>query len=106
MVMYLEDAKMILSLDHKHLTKYLFSTTNNIKVDNWTFELSECNIHFEWLPVSQNMLADYVSYLLHLGKTELPPEEKGFVFSKYIFKEEPSIKQNVEKYSKCLPPWK
>ena len=73
MAMYLQDAKLIIWSHHKLFEKLLFSITKKTKGDNWTFELSDYDIHFEYIPGSQNILVDFMSCILHLGLTVKSP---------------------------------
>ena len=76
MEIYIGDARLILCLDHKPLE---------------TFLLFIC---FEWIPGSQNILANCMPYLPYICPTENSCLEIG----KYIFEEEPPIKPKVENF--------
>ena len=76
MAMYPEDAKLILQSDHNTVGQVMFLHHKMTKVDNCSFKLSDYDIHFECNPGFQNILADCMFHLLHLGLTEKLPTKR------------------------------
>ena len=60
----------------------------NSKVNNWVVELEQFQLHLEWIPGTQNLLADSLSSLLDVvpdaQKTKEPDDQE---FGSYCFKE-------------------
>ena len=60
----------------------------NSKVNNWAVELEQFRLHLEWIPGSQNLLADSLSHLLDVvpdAQKSKEPEDQEF--SSYCFEE-------------------
>ena len=60
----------------------------NSKVNNWAVELEQFRLHLEWIPGTQNLLADSLSHLLDVvpdaQKTKEPDDHE---FGSYCFEE-------------------
>ena len=74
--------------DHLPLKKFLNKQTVNSKVNNWVVELEQFRLHLEWIPGTQNLLADSLSCLLDVvpdaQKTKEPDDQE---FGSYCFEE-------------------
>ena len=85
---YVTDAEVTIRSDHLPLKKFLNKQTMNSKVNNWAFELEQFRLHLEWIPGTQNLLADSLSCLLDIvpdaQKTKEPDDQE---FSSYCFEE-------------------
>ena len=82
------DAEVTIRSDHLPLKKFLNKQTMNSKVNNWAVELEQFRLHLEWIPGTQNLLADSLSRLLEVvpdaQKTKEPDDHE---FSSYCFEE-------------------
>ena len=62
--------------------------TMNSKVNNWAVELEQFRLHLEWIPGTQNLLADSLSHLLDVvpdaQKTKEPDDQE---FGSYCFED-------------------
>ena len=85
---YIMDAEVTIRSDHLPLKKFLNKKTMNSKVNNSVVELEQFRLHLEWIPGSQNLLADSLSHLLDVvpdaQKTREPDDQE---FGSYCFKE-------------------
>ena len=85
---YVTDAEVTIRSDHLPLKKFLNKQTMNSKVNNWAVELEQFRLHLEWIPGSQNLLADSLSRLLDVvpdaQKLKEPEDQE---FGSYCFKE-------------------
>ena len=72
-------------------------------MNNWAVELESQNITFEYIPRSQNTLADTLSRLIEIDENiKLQPEEEGKEFGYFPFEELPPVTtQVVEVVIKC-----
>ena len=74
--------------DHLPLRKFLNKQTMNSKVNNWAVELEQFRLHLEWIPGTQNLLADSLSRLLDVvpdaQRTKEPDDQE---FGSYCFEE-------------------
>ena len=60
----------------------------NSKVNNWAVELEQFRLHLEWIPGSQNVLADSLSHLIDVvPDAKQPDEPKDHEFGSYCFEE-------------------
>ena len=60
----------------------------NSKVNNWAVELEQFRLNLEWIPGSQNLLADSLSRLIDVVPgAQQPDEPKDNQFGSYCFKE-------------------
>ena len=60
----------------------------NSKVNNWAVELEQFQLHLEWIPGSQNLLADSLSHLLDVvPDAQQPKEPNDQEFGSYCFEE-------------------
>ena len=85
---YLTDAQILLRSDHKPLEKFLLKNTLNSKVNNWAMKLEAFNIQFDYIKVSNNILADTLSRLIAIDPdTPTTLEEPGYEFGYAIFEE-------------------
>ena len=79
---------MTIRSDHLLLKKFLNKQTVNSKVNNWVVELEQFRLHLEWIPGTQNLLADSLSCLLDVvpdaQKTKEPDDQE---FGSYCFEE-------------------
>ena len=70
------------------MKKFLNKQTMNSKVNNWAVELEQFRLHLEWIPRTQNLLADSLGRLLDVvpdaQKTKEPDDQE---FGSYCFKE-------------------
>ena len=101
---YLEDADIILRIDHLPLRKFLAKNTLNSKVDNWTIKISPFHITFEYTKGIKNILADTMSRLIDIDlqvQQEFEPE--GYEFRYYTFDTLPMLEvSNVETSSNTM----
>ena len=85
---YVTDAEVTIRSDHLPLKKFLNKQTMNSKVNNWVVELEQFQLHLEWIPLTQNLLADSLSCLLDLvpdaQKTKEPDDHE---FGSYCFED-------------------
>ena len=85
---YVTDVEVTIRSDHLPLKKFLNKQTMNSKVNNWLVELEQFRLHLEWIPGTQNLLADSLSRLLDIvpdaQKTKEPDNQK---FGRYCFEE-------------------
>ena len=85
---YVTDAEVTIRSDHLPLKKFLNKQTMNSKVNNWVVELEQFRLHLEWIPGSQNLLADSLSHLLDVvpdaQKLKEPDDQE---FGSYCFEE-------------------
>ena len=85
---YLTDVEVTIRSDHLPLKKFLNKQTMNSKVNNWAVELEQFRLHLEWIPGSQNLLADSLSCLLDVvpdaQKSKEPDDQE---FGSYCFEE-------------------
>ena len=85
---YVRDAEVTIRSAHLPLKKFLNKQTMNSKVNNWVVELEQFRFHLEWIPGSQNLLADSLSCLLDVvpnaQKVKEPDDQE---FGTYCFKE-------------------
>ena len=85
---YVTDAEVTIRSNHLPLKKFLNKQTMNSKVNNWAVELEQFRLHLEWIPGSQNLLADSLSRLLDVvpdaQKTKEPDDQE---FGSYCFEE-------------------
>ena len=85
---YVTDAEVTIRSDHLPLKKFLNKQTMNSKVNNWAVELEQFQLHLEWIPGSQNLLADSLSHLLDVvpdaQKSKEPDDQE---FGSYCFEE-------------------
>ena len=83
---YVTDAEVTIRSDHLPLKKFLNKQTMNSKVNNWVVELEQFRLHLEWIPGTQNLLADSLSHLLNVvpdaQKTKEPEDQE---FGSYCF---------------------
>ena len=63
---YITDAEVTIKCDHLPLKKFLNKQTVNSKVNNWAVELEQFKLRLDWIPGSQNLLADSLSHLLDM----------------------------------------
>ena len=85
---YMTDADVTIKSDHLPLKKFLNKQTMNSKVNNWAVELEQFRLHLEWIPGSQNLIADSLSHLIDMVPDAQQPEEiKDHEFGSYCFKE-------------------
>ena len=85
---YITDAEVTIRSDHLPLKKFLNKQTMNSKVNNWAVELEKFRLHLEWIPGSQNLLADSLSRLLDVVPDEQQLKEPDDQeFSSYCFEE-------------------
>ena len=65
MVFYLKDVHVIIWCDYVPLCKFIYSVTNNDKVNNWPKELHAINpyIDFECMKGKENVTASSLSRL-------------------------------------------
>ena len=61
---YVTDTEVTIRSDHLPLKKFLNKQTMNSKVNNWAVELEQFRLHLEWIPGTQNLLADSLNRLL------------------------------------------
>ena len=61
---YVTDGDVTIRSDHLPLKKFLNKQTMNSKVNNWAVEMEQFRLHLEWIPGSQNLLADSLSCLI------------------------------------------
>ena len=85
---YVTDTEVTIRSDHLPLKKFLNKQTMNSKVNNWAVELEQFRLHLEWIPGTQNLLADSLSHLLDVvpdaQKTKEPDDHE---FGSYCFEE-------------------
>ena len=85
---YVTDMEVTIRSDHLPLKKFLNKQTMNSKVKNWVVELEQFRLHLEWIPGTQNLLADSLSRLLDVvpdaQKTKEPDDQE---FGSYCFEE-------------------
>ena len=85
---YVTDVEVTIRSDHLPLKKFLNKQTMNSKVNNWAVDLEQFRLHLEWIPGSQNLLADSLSCLLDTvpdaQKTKEPNDQE---FGSYCFEE-------------------
>ena len=85
---YVTDAEVTIRSDHLPLKKFLNKQTMNSKVNNWAVELEQFRLHLEWIPGTQNLLADSLSHLLDVvldaQKTREPEDQE---FGSYCFED-------------------
>ena len=90
---YVTDAEVTIRSNHLPLKKFLNKKTMNSKVNNWVVELEQFRLHLEWIPGTQNLLADSLSRLLDVvpnaQKTKEPDDHE---FGSYCFKEQEPAK--------------
>ena len=55
---YITDMEVTIRSNHLPLKKFLNKQTMNSKVNNWAVELEQFRLHLEWIPGTQNLLAD------------------------------------------------
>ena len=85
---YVTDADVTIKSDQLPLKKFLDKETMNSKVNNWAVELEQFRLHLEWIPSSQNLLADSLSHLINVvPDAQQPDEPKDHKFGSYCFKE-------------------
>ena len=85
---YVTDADITIRSDHLPLKKFLNKQTMNLKVNNWAVELEQFRLQLDWIPGSQNLLADSLSHLLDVTPEAQQTEEaKNHEFRSYCFKE-------------------
>ena len=85
---YVTDAEVTIRSDHLPLKKFLNKQTMNSKVNNWAVELEQFRLHLEWIPGTQNLLADSLSRLLDVvpdAQKNKEPEDQEF--GSYCFEE-------------------
>ena len=82
------DADVTIRSDHLPLKKFLNKQTMNLKVNNWAVELEQFRLQLDWIPGSQNLLADNLSHLLDMTPEAQQMEEaKNHEFRSYCFEE-------------------
>ena len=85
---YVTDVEVTIRSDHLPLRKFLNKQTMNSQVNNWAVELEQFRLHLEWIPGTQNLLADSLSRLLDVvpdaQKTKEPDDQE---FGSYCFEE-------------------
>ena len=85
---YVTDAEVTIRSDHLPLKKFLNKQTMNSKVNNWAVELEQFRLHLEWIPGTQNLLADSLSHLLDIvpdaQRIKEPDDQE---FGSYCFEE-------------------
>ena len=85
---YVTDAEVTIRSDHLPLKKFLNKQTINSKVNNWAVELEQFQLHLEWIPGSQNLLANSLSHLLDVvpdaQKSKEPDDQE---LGSYFFEE-------------------
>ena len=85
---YITDVDIMVRSNHLPLKKFLNKQTMNSKVNNWAVELEQFRLLLEWIPGSQNLLADSLSRLLDMVPDAQQPEEpKDHEFGSYCFEE-------------------
>ena len=85
---YVTDADVTIRSDHLPLKKFLNKKTMNSKVNNWAVELEQFQLQLEWIPGSQKLLADSLSYLLEVvPEVQQQEEPSDQEFGSYCFKE-------------------
>ena len=108
---YLEDANVTVRSDHLPLKKFLEKKTMNAKVNNWAVELEQFKIKLEWLPGTQNTLADSLSRLMDMTpEVKWEPEPDGQEFGATCFEELDPVQvqqvyvENIETLQVETPP--
>ena len=90
---YVTDAEVTIRSDHLPLKKFLNKQTMNSIVNNWAVELEQFRFHLEWIPGTQNLLADSLSLLLDIvldaQKTKEPNDHE---FGSYCFEDMEPVK--------------
>ena len=90
---YMTDADVIIRSNHLPLKKFLNKQTMNPKVNKWAMELEQFRLHLEWIPRSQNLLADSLSHLIDVvPDTQQPDEPKNHKFGSYCFEKLEPVK--------------
>ena len=85
---YITDVEVTIRSNHLPLKKFLNKETMNSKVNNWAVELEQFRLHLEWIPGSQNLLADSLSRLLDVVPDAQKSKEPGDQeFGSYCFEE-------------------
>ena len=85
---YVTDAEVTIRSDHLPLRKFLNKQNMNSKVNNWAVELEQFRLHLEWIPGSQNILADSLSCLLDIApEAQKSKELDNQEFGSYCFEE-------------------
>ena len=84
---YVTDTDVTIRSDHLPLKKFLNKQTMNSKVNNWAMELEQFRLHLEWIPGSQNLLADSLSLIDMIPDAQQPDEPKNHEFGSYCFEE-------------------
>ena len=103
LLFYLIDAQILLRSDHKPLEKFLLKNTLNSKVNNWAMELEAFNIQFDYIKVSNNILADTLSRLIAIDPDTLTtPEEQGYEFGYAIFEEFPKVQTKTYEVNEVI----
>ena len=85
---YVKDVEATIRSDHLPLKKFLNKQTMNSKVNNWVVELEQFRLHLEWIPGSQNLLADSLSRLLDMvPDAQKTKEQDNQTYVSYCFEE-------------------
>ena len=89
---YLREANTTIRSDHLPLKKFLEHKTENTKVDNWSLDIANYHLKFEYIKGIKNTLADTMSRLVKLDPEILPePEPEGYQFGKELKKTPPEV---------------
>ena len=85
---YVTDADFTIRSYHLPLKNFLNKQMMNSKVNIWAVELEQFRLHLEWIPGSQNLVADSLSHLIDMVTyAQQPDEHKDHEFGSYCFKE-------------------
>ena len=89
---YLDDTDITLRSDHLPLKRFLEKNTLNPKVNNWTVEIEQYQIKFEYIKGIKNTLANAMSRLITMDPDtcqDLEPEDQDYGYC--VFEELPNI---------------
>ena len=90
---YITEADVTVRSDHLPLKKFLEKRTMNAKVNNWAVELEQFKIKLDWVPGTQNTLADALSRLMEISpEAKWEPEPEGYEFGATCFDELDPVK--------------
>ena len=99
MAFYLCDAEVIIQSDHAPLQKLIKNKNKNVLTQNWVLEIFSILPHvtFQCIKGKDNILADSLSHLQHLGLYEKsPPGKPGEEYGITIFDEGETIQEHVQ----------
>ena len=103
MVFYLKDDHVRIRCDHTPLHTFMYSITKNDEMNNWSQEIHAKTpyINLEQIKGKENVLADNLSKLKHVGLYEENyPEKTRYEYSKSIFDndiENVDISQHIDR---------